>query len=210
MATCNVCGGEIEFRYMDGRPTPIHVGGIRCPGYRSGSRAAATKPFQTIVSYVNPNARCPVCGERVYFYQSPNGGRVFFDDLGWPWPKHRCTDNPKSQTGPVKKIVTISGNTSFRGRDGEALDIYELWSLREEGNTIHMRFSRIGENRSFQASLPKEVLRLLGITVGDLRAAPSFVVTTKTDHRVLEFISGRQKRIVRLVVQKPKPPQLTT
>ncbi len=43
-------------------------------------------------SYVNPNARCPVCSDGVFFYQSPNGGRVFFDELGPPWPKHPCTD----------------------------------------------------------------------------------------------------------------------
>jgi hypothetical protein len=41
-------------------------------------------------SYVNPNAVCPLCRESVFFYQSPNGGRVFFDELGPPWPKHRC------------------------------------------------------------------------------------------------------------------------
>ncbi|WP_097010311.1 hypothetical protein [Pseudodesulfovibrio profundus] len=27
----------------------------------------------------------------VFYYQSPNGGRVFFDELGPPWPKHPCT-----------------------------------------------------------------------------------------------------------------------
>lgn len=43
-------------------------------------------------SYVNPNAACPVCGEAVFFYQSPHGSRVFFDELGPPWPKHPCTD----------------------------------------------------------------------------------------------------------------------
>jgi hypothetical protein len=51
-------------------------------------------PFVTYPSYVNPNARCPVCGADVYFYQSPYGGRVFFDELGPPWHKHPCTDNP--------------------------------------------------------------------------------------------------------------------
>jgi hypothetical protein len=50
----------------------------------------------TYDSYVNPNARCPVCRADVYFYQSPYGGRVFFDDLGPPWPKHPCTDNSGS------------------------------------------------------------------------------------------------------------------
>lgn len=43
-------------------------------------------------SFVNPNAKCPVCGDEVFFYQSPEGGRVFFDELGPPWPKHPCTD----------------------------------------------------------------------------------------------------------------------
>lgn len=47
--------------------------------------------FKTIESYVNPNALCPVCREPVFFYQSEYGGRVFFDELGPPWPKHPCT-----------------------------------------------------------------------------------------------------------------------
>jgi len=50
----------------------------------------------TYDSYVNPNARCPVCRAAVFFYQSPFGGRVFFDELGPPWPKHPCTDNSGS------------------------------------------------------------------------------------------------------------------
>lgn len=58
-------------------------------------------------SYVNPNASCPVCGASVFFYQSPYGGRVFFDELGPPWPKHRCTDNAS-----IPKQVRSSGNAS--------------------------------------------------------------------------------------------------
>ena len=46
-------------------------------------------------SFINPNARCPVCDARVYFYQSPYGGKVFFDQLGPPWPKHGCTTSSK-------------------------------------------------------------------------------------------------------------------
>lgn len=44
-------------------------------------------------SFVNPNAKCPVCEAPVFFYQSPYGGKVFFDELGHPWLKHPCTDN---------------------------------------------------------------------------------------------------------------------
>jgi hypothetical protein len=53
----------------------------------AGSNFAAT--------FVNPNARCPVCGAQVFYYQNEWGSRVFFDDLGKPWPKHPCTDNPR-------------------------------------------------------------------------------------------------------------------
>ena len=45
--------------------------------------------------FVNPNARCPVCGDAVFFYANQFGSRVYFDDLGPPWPKHPCTDNPR-------------------------------------------------------------------------------------------------------------------
>jgi twitching motility protein PilT len=34
--------------------------------------------------YVNPNAKCPVCGDAVYFYANGHGSWVFFDDLGLP------------------------------------------------------------------------------------------------------------------------------
>jgi hypothetical protein len=58
--------------------------------------------------YVIPNAKCPVCGDPVYFYANEYGSRVFFDDLGPPWPKHRCTDNPRqpaaaSQASPTQR-----------------------------------------------------------------------------------------------------------
>src|ERR1700730_5163655 len=58
--------------------------------------------------YVNPNARCPVCGDAVYFYANEHGSRVYFDDLGPPWPKHGCTDNPRepasaSSVGPTRR-----------------------------------------------------------------------------------------------------------
>lgn len=40
-----------------------------------------------------PNSRCPICEEPVWFYRNPNGGCAYFDDLGWPWPKHPCMDS---------------------------------------------------------------------------------------------------------------------
>jgi len=45
-----------------------------------------------------PNSKCPVCGDDVFYYESPYGGRVFFDDLGPPWPKHPCTSGESAST----------------------------------------------------------------------------------------------------------------
>ena len=57
------------------------------------SKPFFTRQFGTIVSFTDPNATCPVCGAAVFFYRSPHGGRVFFDELGPPWPKHPCTSS---------------------------------------------------------------------------------------------------------------------
>ncbi|MEV4536233.1 DUF1707 domain-containing protein [Asanoa sp. NPDC049518] len=54
------------------------------------------------VGWISPNARCPVCGASVYFYSSGHGSRVFFDEIGPPWPKHPCTDDPTRR-------VTLAG-----------------------------------------------------------------------------------------------------
>lgn len=60
--------------------------------------------------WVKPNAKCPVCGGGVYFYASFDGGRVYFDELGPPWPKHLCTD--QSHADPLIKRHGV-GNTSW-------------------------------------------------------------------------------------------------
>jgi hypothetical protein len=66
--------------------------------------------FFSFNSFVNPNATCPVCGDSVFYYQCPNGGKVYFDALGPPWPKHPCIINkpiinfPKIQLNTLESI----------------------------------------------------------------------------------------------------------
>lgn len=84
----------------------LKFGGRRRSGVLYSSSVAATA-FRSYDSFTIPNAACPVCGASVFFYQSPNGGRVFFDELGPPWPKHPCTDQrapvaPRVSTRPDK------------------------------------------------------------------------------------------------------------
>jgi hypothetical protein len=67
--------------------------------------------WQRPESHTNPNTKCRHCGQGVYFYRSPDGGSVFFDELGSPWPKHQCMgmrnaqspQPPAPQSGGVKR-----------------------------------------------------------------------------------------------------------
>jgi hypothetical protein len=52
----------------------------------------STSDWSKAESHTIPNAKCPVCNTQVFFYKSHEGGSVFFDELGPPWPKHPCTD----------------------------------------------------------------------------------------------------------------------
>jgi hypothetical protein len=77
--------------------------------------------------YLVPNARCPVCSGPVFFYANRFGSRVYFDDVGPPWPKHPCTDNPRVRFAadetpvpivkrPRGRVMEIVENARFLGR----------------------------------------------------------------------------------------------
>lgn len=73
-------------------------------------------PRRQAASFVHPNAHCPVCGARVYYYQNEFGSRVFFDDLGGDWPKHPCTDKRLLPRAPAGRRTTPSEFVSTRAR----------------------------------------------------------------------------------------------
>ena len=75
-------------------------------------REGATRSWTAC--FVSPNASCPVCDARVFFYQNARGSRVFFDALGWPWPKHPCTDRA-SRTKYAKSLSAGSPRPRSRG-----------------------------------------------------------------------------------------------
>ncbi len=102
MSTCQNCGQEIEFRYVGGRCVPIHPdGGWHCGSWTdSGSSAGWHRSHEPrvwrSVNFARPTT-CPECGDRVYFIRH-NDGSVWVDELGWPWPKHACFDQPNTAT----------------------------------------------------------------------------------------------------------------
>lgn len=102
MATCNQCGEEIEFRYIGGRCVPIHQGGgWHCgswsePDYSTPAPRVSRSGEWRERDFTRPT-HCPTCGADVFFIRH-NGGSVWVDELGWPWPKHGCFDQPHEPT----------------------------------------------------------------------------------------------------------------
>lgn len=81
-------GGPIRASWRSPRPAPA----------RRSSSTWVAKAYS--VRWARHNAQCPVCGALVYFYANEHGSRVFFDELGPPWPKHPCTD--RAQTDRIR------------------------------------------------------------------------------------------------------------
>lgn len=137
----------------------------------------------TADSFVNPNAICPVCGARVYFYQSPFGGRVFFDHLGPPWPKHPCTDNGRAESSGFQRRFFASGVGSPDAEKKLHTPTFDGWrplliDAIEGGET----FDRVKIRKS--EKLPNAVLFVPAGSVGD---APSFWRWCPGDQSILEI-----------------------
>lgn len=106
---------------------------------------------QSHTSYTTPNASCPVCGVSVFFYQSPHGGRVFFDELGPPWSKHPCTDSNSTPEKPVKSNHSIDFKwvkdgwrpliiDKIRRIDGSLSQIFYELTIKEKNNCFTLYF----------------------------------------------------------------------
>ena len=96
-------------------------------------------------SYVNPNASCPVCGDRVFYYKNTHGSSVFFDELGPPWPKHPCTD-ANGRYGNFSSVAVKVTDRDYKWKleKWEPISIDKVKRL-SSGMEIHVRFVRSRE-----------------------------------------------------------------
>lgn len=98
-------------------------------------------------SYTIPNARCPVCGASVFFYKSENGGSVFFDDLGPPWPKHPCTDNSQYKYHTPTFVTGLAQYQRDWEKDGWLPVVVENNSKKSSFAFIIERIDKSSDNR---------------------------------------------------------------
>lgn len=116
-----VSGHEVR-RTSGGFDGPIF---IRSKNPRERQPRSATLPasrFGYARTIARPNATCPVCGASVYFYSNSHGSKVYFDDLGPPWPKHPCMDR-RGETASTTFVPGLSQVFSSSGARSDALPL---------------------------------------------------------------------------------------
>ncbi len=115
------------------------------------------------ISFANPNARCPACGESVFFFRSENGGAVYFDSLGWPWPKHPCMDQARSRGGRAKTAIVASPPVTPRSESSDSWVAFEIWTVEcEEGRTIVVGRPD-GQPSAIRLGIPSAVIAHAGL-----------------------------------------------
>ena len=92
---------------------------------------------------------CKLCGEQVFFMLCNCGSRVFFDDLGPPWPGHACYNKKVIETGLGDRMERADGRVSWP----TLRDIsFSIEDPKTEGLMP-------GMVRSTEISLDREILR---------------------------------------------------
>jgi hypothetical protein len=102
-----------------------------------------------------PNAQCPVCGAAVYFWSNADGARVYFDEMGPPWPKHPCTDarlnaGARGDGSPsaykMQSVPGLKANAfDFRNRFAAApAQAYEIEDVFWDGYASWLHVRRVG------------------------------------------------------------------
>lgn len=91
MSTCKNCAAEVTFRVIGGRTVPL---GCRCDPNRM---------FYYSREERTGRAWCPRCNRECFFVEH-NGGCVWLDALGSPWPKHPCFDRERESADCDSKI----------------------------------------------------------------------------------------------------------
>ncbi len=66
-------------------------------------------------SFCRPTS-CQYCGEHVFFVRY-NGGCVWFDALGKPWPKHQCYNNFSTNSAAVQIV--------YSQQDKEVISVFQ-------------------------------------------------------------------------------------
>ncbi len=106
-------------------------------------------------------AKCRFCGDEVFFFSCSCGSRVFFDELGPPWPEHRCDfsrsdrhwANSRSRTKYADGSVRVEISDGITAVRPAACDD-RSWSIAQHVVATAKRDARSRESNPIQSVPP--------------------------------------------------------
>ena len=123
---------------------------------------------------------CNLCGEKVFYFSCSCGSKVFFDDLGIPWPKHNCHNAARKWARRLPKTVSKDGAVSVEiapgitvRRPGESHD--DTWNIDPDLVTKTEREAKSRDQNPIESVSPgvetpleitgvvREVIRLVDV-----------------------------------------------
>ncbi|MGY1846980.1 hypothetical protein ACI8AP_06460 [Blastococcus sp. SYSU DS1021] len=145
-----------------------------------------------------------MCGAAVYFWANANGSRVYFDEMGPPWPKHPCTDARLDATpGGVGSLAAYATRSTpgqsaygfeFRQRYASApAQAYEIEDVWWDGLASWLHVRRVGWWRRaavfmVPCPMPRVPVRLVFVAGGRL----SFLDPETLQILTFPVVTGRQ------------------
>ncbi len=171
--------------------------------------------WQVSDSYTNPNATCPKCRARVFYYESPFGGKVYFDHMGPPWPKHPCMDLYQERMQVESGIGQSQSANKLQGPKIEIEDgwipVYcsEVKSSKELSGCIEFSLYETENRKHLYAEYPRDKIDVRSpILIRRVKAATYYEISTlslrdatPSELRLLAFtsISELQKFKIKVV-----------
>ncbi|MBL7766836.1 MAG: hypothetical protein JNJ58_12120 [Chitinophagaceae bacterium] len=87
------------------------------------------------ISKTVPNAKCPNCKRPVFYYQNELGSKVYFENLGKPWPIHYCHKKYISSPISRNKEIVIAHHMP-----GDRVELISQEKINSEYIQINLRF----------------------------------------------------------------------
>ena len=174
MKKCYHCHKEIEFRYVDGRPIPIHIHGGYCTGttstgysYGKSMRERAMELGHSLIFPTN----CRHCALDIYLFADENGGFRIFEVVGDPWTQHNCVGWTSSDDYHVPYGKPLSNKYKLPvPRDATTVDLKDCAFLR--GTVVLVRQSRciiFSTGQKLADVIPSTPVRIGQFVQGQLR-----------------------------------------
>lgn len=100
MAYCKFCGDRGEWKTLSGcKKHFFHKDHKHGCGNYIASRLPTKHRQLTLQSFTRPT-RCDICCGECFYYENEYGSKVFFDELGPPWPIHDCVKRQQKRPKP--------------------------------------------------------------------------------------------------------------